>query len=219
MSDSHAQATIWPVELPLTRLMVDALRADPDDIPEAADLEEGELHTEADKLMLGWIERHGLEQRLGLTIDKNNPDDTWYLYCETGVEEGVPAVLQELLREMPTVPYLFIEGAVTTNKMMPGGFGGYGCIITRHAIKWGSTHAWRQAHTEGFWSADELQFARLLDEIQAAGVISIEGWEAVARAMDLSVEQVDELFQRATARFEFTKEILMARELAKSATA
>lgn len=50
------------------------------------------------------------------------------------------------------------------------------------------------------WSDDLIQFARLLDEIQACGSESAlsEMKEVVAASMDLSEEEVDSLFDRAS---------------------
>ena len=57
------------------------------------------------------------------------------------------------------------------------------------------------------WNNNEIQFARLLCELAAANEsLAIED---VARSMDLEVEEVDELFERAHEVFEEAKENIL----------
>ncbi len=57
------------------------------------------------------------------------------------------------------------------------------------------------------WKNNEIQFARLLCELVAANEsLAIE---EVARSMDLEVEEVDELFERAHEVFEEAKENIL----------
>ncbi len=58
----------------------------------------------------------------------------------------------------------------------------------------------QDAETE-VWERNDIQFPRLLAEIFAAGALSHEGLQAVADSMDLSVDQVNELLQRADDEF------------------
>lgn len=58
------------------------------------------------------------------------------------------------------------------------------------------------------WGDDELQFARLLDELQAVGVCDLlkeAGWQALEASMDLKREVIMEIFDRAQQRFDRAK--------------
>ena len=47
------------------------------------------------------------------------------------------------------------------------------------------------------WDVDAIQFPRLLAEIQAAVQFSDDDWAALAESMDLTREDIVELFDRA----------------------
>ena len=58
----------------------------------------------------------------------------------------------------------------------------------------------------GFWERDSVQFPRLLAEIWAIGVEHNSLlMEELCKAMDLSPQEVDSIFQRADARWEEIK--------------
>lgn len=46
-------------------------------------------------------------------------------------------------------------------------------------------------------SIDQLQFIRLIAEIHMTGAISQEGYEELAESMDLEIDQIDTLTERA----------------------
>ena len=50
---------------------------------------------------------------------------------------------------------------------------------------------------ENLWNNDSVQFMRLLSEIRASGEFRLRGLSIVAKSMDLEIEQVNELFERA----------------------
>lgn len=57
------------------------------------------------------------------------------------------------------------------------------------------------------WRSDGIQFPRLLAEIHACGLRE-DQYEAIAESMDLTVEQIDELLDRATEAFDRMKAAL-----------
>jgi len=61
------------------------------------------------------------------------------------------------------------------------------------------------------WKNDQLQFARLLSEIQASKLTS-EQYKDLSESMDLSFDEIDELLQRATDAFEHLTNIEKAWE-------
>lgn len=54
------------------------------------------------------------------------------------------------------------------------------------------------------WEINEIQFPRLLAEIEAVG-ISQELWDDLLEAMDLTSTELSELFERAQAEWEKIK--------------
>jgi hypothetical protein len=56
------------------------------------------------------------------------------------------------------------------------------------------------------WEDDALQFARLLCELAAVGVPDGADWASLSENMDLSVVELDSLFDRARRRWEEAKE-------------
>ena len=54
---------------------------------------------------------------------------------------------------------------------------------------------------DALWDCDYIQFARLLAEIVAAGGDTDQLLEAIAVSMDLEVSEVDDIFERAQARW------------------
>ena len=55
------------------------------------------------------------------------------------------------------------------------------------------------------WADDSIQFPRLLAEIRANWSPSSEEWADLCESMDLEVERVDELFDRAGDAWELIK--------------
>lgn len=58
------------------------------------------------------------------------------------------------------------------------------------------------------WGDDELQFARLLDELQAVGVTNLmkeAEWQAIESSMDLKREDIMTIFDRAQRRWDQAK--------------
>jgi len=51
--------------------------------------------------------------------------------------------------------------------------------------------------TPTLWDSDEIQFARLITEMDALGVLTDDLVKELSDTMDLSVERVDELIARA----------------------
>lgn len=51
------------------------------------------------------------------------------------------------------------------------------------------------------WGDDLLQFSRLLHEIESTGALEEEGRVKLAKEMDLSLAEVDEIFNRARRSF------------------
>ena len=58
------------------------------------------------------------------------------------------------------------------------------------------------------WELDVIQFARLLSEMQASGILTPEALDVVAASMDLELDQIDELITRAETLWERSKEKL-----------
>lgn len=58
------------------------------------------------------------------------------------------------------------------------------------------------------WSQDELQFPRLLDEIRANIEFTNRQKQELCISMDLEWEDIEEIFDRASTRFEKAKEKL-----------
>ena len=56
------------------------------------------------------------------------------------------------------------------------------------------------------WNDDNIQFPRLLAEIQATVDIRVEDYERICESMDLEADEVDELFDRAQNQWERIKE-------------
>lgn len=56
------------------------------------------------------------------------------------------------------------------------------------------------------WNNDVVQFARLLCEIRANISATNRDWRAVCESMDLSMEQLEVLFDRADLVWEIAKE-------------
>lgn len=48
------------------------------------------------------------------------------------------------------------------------------------------------------WAVDGVQFARLLSECEAAGLLELDGLQIVADSMDCEVTQVQSLLERAS---------------------
>lgn len=55
------------------------------------------------------------------------------------------------------------------------------------------------------WDNDKIQFARLLDEIAAAGGLDDEFLEVISESADLSTANIAELFTRASAYWDYIK--------------
>lgn len=64
------------------------------------------------------------------------------------------------------------------------------------------------------WKNNQLQFARLLSEIQASKLTS-EQYKDLSESMDLSFDEIDKLLQRATDAFEHLTNIETHKELVK----
>lgn len=47
------------------------------------------------------------------------------------------------------------------------------------------------------WACDFIQFARFIAEVKAAGAIKMESLQDMAASMDLTIEQLDEIADRA----------------------
>ena len=63
-------------------------------------------------------------------------------------------------------------------------------------------------HWVPLWELDVIQFARLLSEMQASGILTPEALDVVAASMDLELDQIDELITRAETLWERSKEKL-----------
>ena len=61
---------------------------------------------------------------------------------------------------------------------------------------------------EGLWGNNELQFTRLLSEINAAVAFTDDQWAELSANMDLSREDIEQIFDRAGACYENAKEAL-----------
>lgn len=59
---------------------------------------------------------------------------------------------------------------------------------------------------EDLWKDDLIQFARLLCEIRANISATNRDWRALSESMDLSMEQLEVLFDRADLVWETAKE-------------
>tara|TARA_R110000787_G_scaffold336_2_gene1167 strand:+ start:3812 stop:4030 length:219 start_codon:yes stop_codon:yes gene_type:complete len=56
------------------------------------------------------------------------------------------------------------------------------------------------------WENDDIQFARLLDEIQGNVTISDSDMEALCESMNLSKDEIFEIFERAQSKWDKIKE-------------
>jgi hypothetical protein len=61
------------------------------------------------------------------------------------------------------------------------------------------------ANNDEVWADNNIQFPRLLAEINANVTIEAEEWEDLKTSMDLSQEEITELFDRAEAEWETIK--------------
>jgi len=59
--------------------------------------------------------------------------------------------------------------------------------------------------SQELWEDNSIQFPRLLAEICATVEISDKDWEALKESMDLSTEEINELFDRAQEEWEEIK--------------
>ena len=59
---------------------------------------------------------------------------------------------------------------------------------------------------QNLWREDSIQFPRLLAEIAGCVDLSVKQYTALADSMDLTFDQLDELFDRAQASWERIKE-------------
>jgi hypothetical protein len=144
MANNYVQGTISP-DLPLTDAQVGALGMDAQDMPAKDEIEERAAwlreEGEAAILFTTWVDEFGLEYGTGINLEKHR--DKWYLYCENGLDEGGDAVLQDLLKALPTgITHITYEYAAHCSKLRPDEFGGGACFITRDDIQWTSTSMW-----------------------------------------------------------------------------
>lgn len=64
--------------------------------------------------------------------------------------------------------------------------------------------------SDAAWKNDEIQFARLIAELEAAGAFTQEVMEFLEESTDLTYEQISELVDRAQASWERTKAGIIA---------
>jgi len=58
--------------------------------------------------------------------------------------------------------------------------------------------------SDNFWNRNDIQFPRLLSEIRACGLYE-DQMDDIACSMDLTMDQVEELFDRAEIAFDNVK--------------
>jgi hypothetical protein len=141
MANNYCTATLFP-EIPLTEDQYTALT---EDCFVEEDLEAGApawVHLQRE-----WVEKFELEaeysQPIIRDIYKTEEEGVYYIYFENGVEQGVPELLQEILRGLPDkYTHLEIEGSISCSVPRSGEFGGFAIFITRDDIKQITTNEW-----------------------------------------------------------------------------
>ena len=58
---------------------------------------------------------------------------------------------------------------------------------------------------KSLWKRDDIQFPRLLSEIAACGLLGAQ-WDSLLESMDITSDELSELFDRAQASWEKQKE-------------
>ena len=143
MSDTFSQGTVSPLLHPseaileafrrLDRYTEDVIDAETAALvpPDWLEEEDGEIYLQ-ESLMEAF-------QSLCWTSNKEG----LYIYSDVGFENGTANIVQWLLsHDTAGAKCATIEEAITTSKMLPGGFGGVAWFITPTAIECFSTHGW-----------------------------------------------------------------------------
>lgn len=143
MANNYFQATMTP-SIPLTETQYLALAMDCYGVDEEDTEREPE---DWERLQQKWIDTFSLEAYENsmpiLSGIEKDDNDTYYIYFENGLEDGVLDVLEDILCTLPDrYEYFQIEGAATCSKMRPGEFGGFAVHITRGNIRAFSTNSW-----------------------------------------------------------------------------
>ena len=223
MADIYQKGTLYPY-IPLTEDMQGILRSDKGVVGGDNGYTRGDyaktLH-ERFRLAVqnGSVEPLDCESESWSIGFEITPGDMCYLFDEDGLFDDHEAwLLQQFLldidrREVPVIVYEY--GAIGSKLRQGYAYGGI-CIITREDIIWESTMSMETMWLDrlGYggcgrafpgvrsWEDDFTQFSRLLAEIIATQELDLP---ALAKSMDLRVDDVNSMFDRVDAAWEKIK--------------